>query len=212
MWRVAPILGLWVGTLIMHKLSSALAAFGLAILGSSCGSTGQPDKDGIVRGPAPYGALTSGDEALKIIFDQVCMPTILGGGDFITLAKSHYMVPAAAAKDATGQSSQMFNLASLAHANAALWADGTCTIEVQRGDTEKYRAQILAALAAQGQVMKQGGTQPAANDGVNTAYCNPDPRPLVLAVVTPASSNSKRSAIVANLFRAKGGASDICLR
>ncbi|HVY88739.1 MAG TPA: hypothetical protein VG942_07720 [Hyphomonadaceae bacterium] len=196
----------------MHKVSSALAACGLAILAASCGSTGKPDKDGIVRGPAPYGALTSGEEALKIIFDQVCLPTVLDGGDFITLAKSHYLIETAAAKDSTGQSSRTFELASLAHASAALWADGTCTISIQRGDSEKYRTQILAALAARGQAMKQGTVASAANDGVNTAYCNPDPRPLLLGVIVPGSPKSKRSAIVANLYRAKGGASDICMR
>ena len=196
----------------MHKLSSALAAFGMAILAASCGSTGKPDRDGIVRGPAPYGALTSGEEALKIIFDKVCLPTVLGGGDFVTLAKTNYMVEVKSASDSTGQSNRTFDLASMAKASAALWSDGTCTISVQRGDTEKYRAQILAALSAQGQVMKQGNVSAAPNDGINTAYCNADPRPLILAILAPASKQSKRPAIVANFYRAKGGASDICLR
>ncbi len=179
---------------------------------AACGSSGKPDRDGATRGPAPYGALTSGEEALKIVFDKVCLPTVLGEGDFVTLAKTNYMVEVKPAKDSTGQTSQRFGLASMANAEAVLWADGTCTISLQRGDPEAYRAQMLETLAAHGQVMSRGKADVAARNGRRTSYCNPDPRPLMLIVIVPGDNTSKRNAVVANLRRATGGAHDICLR
>ncbi len=115
-------------------------------------------------------------------------------------------------KDSTGQASQVFGLASMAHASVALWSDGTCTLSLQRGDTTAMREHILGALAARDQTMARGVSGPAPRDGTRTAYCNSDPRPLLLAIIEPASKKSKRPAIVANLYRAKGGASDICNR
>ena len=187
---------------------TALLSAGLA----GCGTPSGPDRDGITRGAAPYAALTSGDEALKVVFDQVCPPVILDGGDFLILAKSHYLVAGKPSNDKIGQASQTLQLASMARASATLWADGTCSVVLEKGDSEAIRGHILASLAARGQAMKPGVSKPAPRDGVNAAYCNADPRPLLLGVLTPASKASKRPAMVANLYRAKGGASDICLR
>jgi hypothetical protein len=156
--------------------------------------------------------MTSSDEALKVVFDEVCLPTVLDGGDFVTLAKSHYLVPGKPSSDKTGQTSQTFELASMARASATLWSDGTCMVGLQKGDTVAMRDHIVAALSARGQVMKPGRSDRDPNGDANTAYCNADPRPLLLAVKTPGPKNSKRPAIVANLYRAKGGASDLCLR
>jgi hypothetical protein len=196
----------------MHKLSSVMAVCGVAILATSCGSTGKPDRDGIVRGPAPYAALTSSSEALKVVFDEVCVPVILDGGDFVALAKTRYMVEVKPGKDSTGQSSQTFRLASFGEVTATLWADGSCMVGLERGNSDELSAQALASLAARGHTMTSGTSGSAPNDGARKAYCNPDPRPLILAVTTPASKSSKRLALVATLYRAKGGASDICLR
>jgi hypothetical protein len=149
---------------------------------------------------------------LKVVFDEVCMPVVLDGGDFVTLAKSRYMVEVKPGTDSTGQSSQTFRLASFGEVNATLWADGSCMVGLERGNSEALGAQALASLAARGQAMTRGTSGPAPNDGARTAFCNADPRPLILAVTTPASKSSRRPALVATLYRARGGASDICLR
>jgi hypothetical protein len=190
----------------MHKLSPALGALGLGLL-AACGSS-----DGIVRGPAPYGALVSSSEALKVVFDEVCMPVVLDGADFATTAKSRYMVEGQPSKDATGQSSQSFRLAAFGDVTATLWDDGTCMVGLERGNSDELGNQALAALASRGHVMKPGLAAAASNDGARVAFCNQDPRPLILAVTKPASKSSKRPALVAGLYRAKGGASDICMR
>ncbi len=85
-------------------------------------------------------------------------------------------------------------------------------VAIERGDTQTYRSHIVSALEARGQTLSPGVTGAASNDGLRAVYCNADPRPLMLTLITPASPKSKRPAIVANLYRAKGGASDICLR
>jgi len=190
----------------MHKLSPALSALGLGLL-AACGAS-----DGIERGPAPYGALVSSSEALKVVFDEVCMPVVLDGADFVTTAKSRYMVSGQPAKDQTGQSSQTFRLAAFGGVTATLWPDGTCMVGLERGDSEELGQQALASLATRGHVMKPGVSEPAPNDGARIAYCNQEPRPLILALTKPASKSSKRPALVAGLYRAKGGASDICMR
>lgn len=195
----------------MHKLSPVISAFGLSLL-TACGTSSGPGPDGVTRGPAPYAALTSSSEALKVAFEQVCLPVILDGGDFVTLAKSRYMVEVKPGRDTTGQSSQTFRLASFGEVTATLWEDGSCMVALERGNSEELSSQALASLAARGQVMTRGISGPAANDGARLAFCNPDPRPLILALTTPASKSSRRLALVATLYRAKGGASDICLR
>jgi hypothetical protein len=195
----------------MHKLSPVICAIGLGLL-TACGTSSGPGPDGVTRGPAPYAALTSSSEALKVAFDQVCMPVVLDGGDFVALAKSRYMVEVKPGKDSTGQASQTFRLASFGEVTATLWADGSCMVALERGDSEELSSQALASLSSRGHAMTRGTSGPAPNDGVRIAFCNPDPRPLILAVTTPASKSSKRLALVATLYRAKGGASDICLR
>jgi hypothetical protein len=179
---------------------------------AACGSTTKPGRDGIIRGPAPYAALTSASEALKVVFDEVCVPTVLDGGDFVMLAKQRYMVEVKPARDATGQTNQSFRLASLGDVGATLWADGTCTISVERGETEAMKAQVLETLLKRGHTMKPVKTDTAAGGGVRTGYCNDEPRPLLLAIITPGPKPSKRPNIVVNLYRARGGASDICVR
>jgi hypothetical protein len=194
-------------------MRNILATISLLALGlTGCGTASGPDRDGITRGPAPYAALTSGDEALKVVFDQVCLPAVLDGGDFVTLAKSHYLVADKPPKDSTGQSGETFALAAMAHAYATRWADGSCMITIERGDASAYRAHVLAALAEKGQTTTPGIVTPVPNGGVRSGFCNPDPRPLILAMTTPDGPKSKRPAIVATLYRAKGGASDICKR
>lgn len=189
----------------MHKLSPALGALGLGLL-AACGSS-----DGVAR-YAPFGALVSSSEALKVVFDEVCVPVVLDGADFVTTAKSRYMVEDQPSRDATGQSSQSFRLAAIGYVTATLWADGTCMVGLERGDSDELADQALAALAARGHVMKPGLAAAASGDGVRVAFCNQDERPLILAVTRPASKSSKRPALVAGLYRAKGGASDICKR
>jgi len=196
----------------MHKLSAGIFAGGLGLLVSACGGAAGPDRDGITRGPAPYAALTSGDEALKVVFDVVCLPTVLDGADFVTLAKSHYLVEGKPQADPTGQTNQSFVLASMAHATATRFSDGTCMIGIERGEPAAYRDHILNLLAAKGQMMRKGQIDKARTGGDRVVYCNTDPRPLMLILNTPDGPKSKRPAIVASLYRAKGGASDICLR
>jgi hypothetical protein len=188
--------------------ATALLSAGL----SGCGALPGTCREGITRGSAPDAALTSGDEALKVVFDQVRLPLILDGGDFLTRAKSHDLVARKPSTDAPGQTSQTFELASLAHAAARFWSDGACSGVLQKGDSEAMSSHILASLAARGQAMKPDASKPAARDGVDAACCNADPRPLALGVLTPTARASRRPAIVANLYRAKDGASDISLR
>jgi hypothetical protein len=154
----------------------------------------------------------SSSEALKVVFDEVCVPVILDGGDFVALAKSRYMVETKASTDSTGQTSHSFRLASFGEVTATLWADGSCMVGLERGDSSELQAQVLAALAARGHTMTRGVSSSAPNDGARMAFCNADQRPLLLSVTTPASKSSKRPALVATLYRAKGSASDICLR
>ncbi|MDZ4760498.1 MAG: hypothetical protein SGJ21_05445 [Alphaproteobacteria bacterium] len=196
----------------MRFLSARIVCAGVCVALAACGSTTQPGRDGIVRGPAPYAALTSSDAALKVAFDEVCVPTVLAGGDFATLAKTRYMVEMKPVRDSTGQSSQVFRLASIDEVTATLWADGSCMVGIERGDSEALSAKALASLEARGHVMAAGISSPAPNDGTRAAWCNSDPRPLMLAITTPTGKASKRQALVATLYRAKGGASDICRR
>lgn len=196
----------------MHKLSPAMWAVGLSLLSAACGTTSGPGPDGVTRGPAPYAALTSTSAGLKVVFDEVCIPVVLDGGDFVTLSKSRHMVETKASTDTTGQSSQSFRVASFGEITATLWADGSCMVALERGDSSELRDQVLASLTARGHAMTRGISGAAPNDGARMAFCNADPRPLVLALTTPASKSSRRLALVATLYRAKGGASDICLR
>jgi hypothetical protein len=182
------------------------------LLLGACGTPSGPDRDGVTRGPAPYGALVSSSEALKVVFDEVCIPVVLEGGDFVTLAKSRYMVEVKSASDTTGQSSKTFRLASMGEVTATLWEDGSCMVGLERGESDELHAQALSALTSRGHAMKAGVSSPAPNDGARAAFCNADPRPLILVVTKPASKSSKRPALVGTLYRAKGGASDICLR
>jgi hypothetical protein len=140
------------------------------------------------------------------------MPVILEGADFVTLAKSRMMVEMEAHTRGTNRSSHAFRL-GITGVTASMWADDSCAIGTQRGDSVLLRAQTLASLQRRGHVMYQGvAGQPAINDGVATVYCSRDPLPLILAITTPASESSKSPAMIAMLYRARDRAADFCPR
>jgi len=189
----------------MHKLS--YAAIGLGLFMSAC--AGLP-----IRPDPTEAEIAASSAALGVVLDKVCIPVALDGGDFLSLVKANGMTETTPSRDTTGQTSQSWRLESGAagEVTATLWQDGSCMVGIERGDRMKLQALVQVALAGRGHVMKPGLFSMANNGGARQAHCNGDPRPLILAMTWPATQTSQRPALVANLYRAKGGASDICLR
>jgi hypothetical protein len=179
------------------RILTCLAA---ALLLSACGTT--PSE-------TPTGAMFSAEAALKVVFDEVCAPAILEGKSVETLARAKSMIEV----DATGLNARKddreWRLATIGYASVMAWADGTCMISVEQGEPASHRAHLLSSIAARGIKLARGKTI-SANGGANTAYCTADAQPLVLGIITPAPGGARRTAIVANLFRAKDAKPDFC--
>ena len=138
------------------------------------------------------------------------MPVILDGADFVTTARSRMMVPMEPHTRGTTRSSHAFQLGDTG-VTVSMWADGSCAIGAQLGDSEQLRAQVIASLQKRGLAMRKGAADyPAVNDGEAAVYCSPDFLPLILAVTTPASKSSKGHAMLATLYRARDRASEFC--
>ena len=184
----------------MHKLSTGTMCAGLGLVLAGCG-TANPPQDPRV----------SSLKGANLVFELVCMPVVLDGADFLTLANAHRMVAMAPATSGAAQG-RTFRL-GLTGVSATLWEDGSCAVGAEIGDSEQLQAQTLASLEKRGHAMKQGVSgRPASNDGVGAAYCSAGPQPLVLGVTMPASASSKAHALIATLYRAGNGPADLCLR
>jgi len=187
----------------MHKLSIATLAVALGLLLAGCEAIGPGQ---------PQDPAVASLKGTNLAFETVCMPVILDGADFVTLARSKMMVAMEPHARGTAKSSHAFRL-GLTGVTASMWADGSCAVGAQLGDSEQLKAQMLASLMRHGLVMTQGvAGYPAVNDGVAAVYCSPDTSPLILAVTTPASKSSKSPAMIATLYRAVDRASDFCPR
>lgn len=158
----------------------------------------------------PFAALTSPSAALKVAFEEVCLPAILDGQSVETLAIQRHLISVNPKLAGFSGEVKTWRLASLGQVYVAAWSDGTCSTTVERGDPEALKAQALAAVRARGIELTEGLSQPAKAGGINIAYCSPGPQPVVLGIITPADKKSPRGAIFLNLFRAKGDQPEFC--
>ena len=159
---------------------------------------------------APWKALTSSSAALKVVFDEICLPAILDGQSVARLAVQRHLVEVNPKLAGFSGDVRTWRLASLAHVYVAAWGDGTCSATVDRGDADAFRRQVLDAVAARNIILASGASQPAKADGVNTAYCSAPPQPLVISIITPADRRSRRPAIFVNAFRSRGVEPSFC--
>lgn len=177
-----------------------LAVIAAAALAASCSSTSPA---------SPTGAMFSADEALKSVFDGVCAPAILEGKSVETLARGKSMIEVDASGANAGAGDREWRLASLGYASVMAWGDGTCMVSVEHGDSARHSAYLVSALSGRGVKLTKGQTTPAANGGVNTAWCTSENRPIVLGIITP-TQTGRRAAVVANLFRARDAMPAFC--
>jgi hypothetical protein len=159
---------------------------------------------------APWKALTSHSAALKVAFEEVCLPAILDRQPVETLAIQRHLVEVKPKLAGFSGEVRTWRLASLGHVYVAAWADGTCSVSMQRGTSEDMRRQVLDAVAARQITLAPGVAQPAKGDGVNTAYCSAPPQPLVVSIITPATRRSRRPALFVNVFKARGVEPSFC--
>jgi hypothetical protein len=158
----------------------------------------------------PWKALTSHSAALTVAFEEVCLPAILDRQPVATLAIQRHLVEVKPKLAGFSGDVRTWRLASLGHVYVAAWADGTCSVSLQRGAPEDLRKQVLDAVAARNVVLSPGRPQAAKADGVNTDYCSASPQPLVVSIITPAGKKSRRPAIFVNAFRARGAEPSFC--
>jgi hypothetical protein len=158
----------------------------------------------------PFGAMFSADEALKVVFDDICAPAILEGKSVEALARAQSMVEVDASGIGAKKGDREWRLATIGYTSVTAWSDGTCMISVEFGDAAKHSAYLLSSMAARGVMLTKGATRPASSGGANTAYCTADPQPLVLGIITPTAGSTRKNAVVANLFKAKGIRPDFC--
>lgn len=177
-----------------------IAAAFLVLITASC-STAPPEP--------PTGAMFSAKEALRIVFDDVCAPAIVEGKSIETLARARSMIEVDASGANASVGDREWRLASLGYASVMAWADGTCMISVEEGDSNSHSAYLVSSMTARGVKLIKGKTTPAANGGANTAWCTSESRPVVLGIITPTQAG-KRAAVVANLFRARETMPDFC--
>jgi hypothetical protein len=189
------------------KLRSA-ACIGLC-LGFAAQSAAAQDKPRPDDHP-PIAALTSPSAAVKVAFEEVCLPAILDGQPVETLAIQRHLVSVNPKLAGFSGEVKTWRLASLGQVYVAAWSDGTCSVTSERGDPEALRQQVLDAMAARGIRLTAGLAQPAKADGINQAYCEAGSHPLVLSIITPVDKKSRRGAVFTNLFRARGERPSFC--
>lgn len=182
----------------MHRLSAACLA-GLALLSMACG-TGAPAHD----------AQVASSKGLRLVFGEVCMPVIVDGQDFATAARARGMTPTTPAYNPSGMAAETYRL-GFTGVSATRWEDGSCMIGVQDGDSAQLQEVVFALLAARALVMKPGMSgYPAANQGIASAYCSTDDRPLVLGIITPAIQSTSGHALITTLYRASDASTNVC--
>lgn len=191
----------------MQRSQMALAFVAAAAAVSGCATPA-----GGASQPVPVGAVFSADEAVKVVFDSICVPAILEGKPVADLAKARGLVEVQANLKQGGPNDRTYGFPSLSHALVTAWADGTCMISIDKGDAPALRAKLITTLESKSLVIHPGSTVPADNAGEKTAYCSADRPPIVLGVITPRNPDKpgKRAALVANLFRAKSGNPEFC--
>jgi hypothetical protein len=187
-----------------RTLAAAAALLSITTTGAQAQDKPRPDEH------PPWKALTSSSAALKVVFDEICLPAILDGQPVASLAVQRHLIEVKPKLAGFSGDVRTWRLASLAHVYVAAWADGTCSATVDRGDPEAFRRQVLDAVAARDIALAPGISQPAKAEGINTAYCSAPPQPLVISIITPADKKSRRPAIFVNAFRARGAEPSFC--
>jgi hypothetical protein len=184
----------------MTYRSIALTAALLALTVSPAQAQEKPRPDD----RPPWKALTSSSAALKVVFDEICLTHFLDHQPLETLAIQRHLVEVKPKLAGFSGEVRTWRLASLAHVYVAAWADGTCSVTIDRGDPEAFKRQVLDAVAARNITLTEGVAQPAKAGGINTPYCSAPPQPLVVSIISPTGKRSKRPAIFVNVFKARG--------
>src|SRR5262245_43658217 len=107
----------------MHKLSIGTLAVGLGLLLAGCQAAGPWQ---------PQDPAVASLKGANLAFETVCMPVILDGADFATLARSKMMVTMEPHARGTARSSHAFRL-GFTGVSASMWEDGSCAVGAQAG-------------------------------------------------------------------------------
>lgn len=161
------------------------------------------------RGPAPYAALTSPTAALKVAFDEVCVPSIMDGQSLEQLALQHYLVAVSPRSTGSPTATAAWRLASYSQVYVVALPTGGCSVSVEGGDPDGLNAAAVEMLRARAAFApKAAGTSP---DGKaeRTAWCTPEAdRPWFASLMRRTSGG--RNAFVANVQRAEGARPSFC--
>ena len=189
----------------MRRFVAVLSALWLAAAGAA-----QAEEKPFPLEPAPWGALTSPEAAMKVAFEKVCLRAMLEGQPVGPIAVANRLLKvdprSAGAEDAEGA----WRLASLGRVFVVAWKDGSCSSSSERGDPETLSQQVLAAVAARGIELHQGLVVPAADNGQRIAWCGDGPQPWVLTLITRRGRKGRRPALVTTLFKARGNSPSFC--
>ncbi len=161
------------------------------------------------RGPAPFAALTSPTAALKVAFDEVCLPAVLEGRSLEDLAHQRYLVPVNPRSTGSPTATAAWRLASYSHVYVVALPGGGCSVAVEGGDPEGLNAAAIAMMKAWAAFAPAAPEPTADGKAERTAWCTPEAnRPYFIALLRRTSG--RRNALVANVQRAQGLRPSFC--
>ena len=161
------------------------------------------------RGPAPFSALTSPTAALKVAFDEVCLPSVLEGRSLEELARQRYLVPVNPRSTGSSTATAAWRLASYSHVYVVALPGGGCSVGVEGGDPDGLNAAAIEMMQARA-AFAPAAPEPVDNGKAErTAWCTPEAnRPYFIALLRRTSG--RRNAFVANVLRAQGLRPSFC--
>lgn len=116
--------------------------------------------------------MTGGVDAARIALARVCLPGILERKSIANLARDQRMVPMPATSVGAGASDKVWRLGFSEPVYAVAWADGSCTVIVDRGDAAVLRAAAEAEIRARREGFQLGETGEADGGRVSrTIHC-----------------------------------------
>ncbi len=113
--------------------------------------------------------MTGGVDAARIALARVCLPGILESKAIADLARDQRMVPMPASSVGAGESDKVWRLGFSEPVYAVAWADGSCTVMVDRGDAAVLRAAAEAEIRARREGFQPGQISEADGGRVSRA-------------------------------------------
>ena len=147
--------------------------------------------------------LFSGEKAYQAGLANVCLPLISERKALSEVQAAEHLIQIDPGQAGAGPADHVYRLGSVDFTLVIAWADGTCSVEVQKGDAAQLRGAAAAVLAARPEGFSQGVTKKTSVGSDRTLWCAAArPQPVIVSVATPGASTVRGiTALTSTVYR-----------